>query len=319
MPVGVNSVDLILNELSIDEQFYDVASFRVAIDRVMRMRSTARKFGREVYCRRTTVNRMANPTTSFLQMIFRTFSDHEISAIRGWLTKHGPFSEEHDPNCWFDCNGELVSDSALAEAAYCLFAGIEKRGVVSLIPSNWEYSPLLVTLGEGFPQSIIELDNFWDPVKLEAALQVTEPPVKSWFELEEVCRRRFQKLIFSEDSFRDMDGRPFAIASANRIASRLDVLDRLVGLSGLQTLEGRQLYGQHFIGDRAWFSDSSDTEKRTFRRALTFQNPMDKSQELFCTWHGKINTPPYRIHFSWPITPSGQIYVVYIGWKITTQ
>ena len=285
----------------------------------MRMRSTARKFGREIYCRRTTVNRMANPTTSFLQMIFQTFSAQEISAIRGWLTKHGPFSEEHDPNYWFECNSELVSDMALVEAAYCSIARIEKRGVVSVIPSDWEYSPILVTLGEELPRSVAELDNFWDPVQLEVALQAAEPPIKSWTELEEVSRRRFQRLIFSEDSFQDLDGRPFAGASANRIISRLDVLDRLVGLSGLQTLGGRQLYEQHFTGDRAWFSDSSDTEKNEFRRALTFRNPTNKAQELFCTWHGKVNTPPYRIHFSWPITPDGQLYVVYIGWKLAAS
>ena len=35
--------------------------------------------------------------------------------------------------------------------------------------------------------------------------------------------------------------------------------------------------------------------------------------------HGKVKTPQIRIHFSWPITASTPLYVVYVGYKITKK
>jgi hypothetical protein len=42
-------------------------------------------------------------------------------------------------------------------------------------------------------------------------------------------------------------------------------------------------------------------------------------EKIFCTWHGKVKTPQYRIHFSWPISAVAPLYVVYIGPKITKR
>lgn len=79
------------------------------------------------------------------------------------------------------------------------------------------------------------------------------------------------------------------------------------------------MFQLHFTGDKAWFSDSSSTEKSDFRKELTFRHPMNAGEYLFCTWHGKVKTPQLRIHFSWPIRASDPLYVVYIGPKITKQ
>ncbi len=70
-----------------------------------------------------------------------------------------------------------------------------------------------------------------------------------------------------------------------------------------------------FEGDRAWFSDSSDTEKSRFRRELTFPHPEEPAKSLFCPWHGKERHQTLRVHFSWPIQAGKPVYVVYAGPK----
>ena len=306
-----------LNELSIHEQFHSPSDFLQAIGRVMTMRNIARRFGREVYCHRNALHRNAGPGTPLVQMLSR---EQQLATML-WLGKQGPFwsdAARHDPDEWFECNKDVVTEAGLAEAAYCSTIGLDRR-MVSFMPSNWEFSPLSVTWWKDeTTYTDIDLVNYWEPPKLEADLRQADPPIESWAQLEALSRQRFQHLNFTANSFRYLDGQPFAPGVADRILIRLDVLDRLRAV-GRESPEGRQLYENHFIGERAWFSDSSDTEKQRFRQELTFPSPDARDGTLFCTWHGKINSPPYRIHFSWPILPGGRLHVVYVGLKITRQ
>ena len=237
------------------------------------------------------------------------------------LTKQGPFwddSPEHDFNQWFECDGEIVTESGLAESAFFATVGIDRR-LVSFAPSDWEYSPIVVTWRrDETDSSDIELGNYWHPPSLEADLRQAVPPMESWRQLEAVSRRRFHHLNFTADSFSNLNGQPFAPGVAKRILARLDVLDRL-WRSGLRSPEGQQLYQEHFVGRKAWFSDSSDGEKQQFRQALTFPSVRNGGEIIFCPWHGKVNNPPYRIHFSWPVPPGGDLYIVYVGLKITRE
>ena len=43
------------------------------------------------------------------------------------------------------------------------------------------------------------------------------------------------------------------------------------------------------------------------------------TSKLFCPWHGKVKSPQYRIHFSWPTTATTPIYIVYVGPKLTKK
>ena len=315
------TVDLILNELSIHEQFRDPATLRQAIGRIMTMRSIARRFGREIYCHTNTSNARFSPQVPLVQLL----SHSERGPVLSWLGKRGPFWDDvrqHDPDEWLECDGEVVTDTGLAEAAYCSLTGIDGR-TVSLSPSDWEYSPLTVIWRrDSKPPGHISLSNYWDPPALEADLRQADPILESWPQLEAISRQRFLHLTFTSESFSYLQGQPFAPGAASRIISRLEVLDRLcasIDSDGRRSPEGQRLYENHFMGDRAWFSDSSDTEKREFRQGLTFGHPEAEGQFLFCTWHGKINHPPFRIHFSWPVTPNGKLYVAYVGLKITRR
>lgn len=281
------------------------------------MRNIARSYGREVYCHRNALYRAAGPGASLVQLLSRD----QRMATTLWLGKQGPFWDEfpeHDPNEWFECNGDVVTESGVAESAYCATVGIDRR-LVSISPSDWEYAPVVVTWRKDEASSTqIDLENYWEPPVLEVGLLQADMPIESWPQLEAISRNRFRHLNFTADSFSNLNGQPFAPGVADRLLVRLNVLDKL-WRSGLRSPEGQQLYQEHFVGRKAWFSDSSDGEKQQFRQALTFPSVEPGGESVFCPWHGKVNTPPYRIHFSWPVPPGSDLHVVYVGLKITRE
>ena len=322
-PDGVNDMELLLNDLSVHGQFSDVVSFRESLATIMTMRGIARSFGRELYAHHNVVNRRIGPELSVFEALQALPRRDEKRAFLQWLTRQGPFWDDeihHGPDDYLECKDEIVTETAPGEAAYCAIFGADRR-LVSFAPSSWEYSPVVVRMSTD-TMTDIEVPNYWQPPDLEFVLQQAQPPLASWAELERMSKIRFQRLTFSNDCYRHLDGHPFAPGAAERIISRLEVLNRLMGEvddGGNRTPEGHRLYQSHFAVDRAWFSDSSDTEKNDFRQQLTFPNPEEPGQYLFCPWHGKINTPPFRIHFAWPERLGAPLFVAYIGLKITRR
>ena len=243
----------------------------------------------------------------------------------GWLSQQGPFwddDRQHDAGDWYECNGAVVTDTAMGEAAHSLLHGID-RGLVSLQPSDFTYDPVLVDrVVDDESRRRVEIRNYWEPDTLEVFLASAPLAMTSWAALSELSITRFTDLTFYENAFEPLQGQPFKQAVAERILVLLGVLQRLkvsFGEDGSRTAEGHELYQQHFTGDKAWFSDSSDAEKVDFKDNLTFRDPQNAEEELFCTWHGKVKSPQYRIHFSWPVTAATPVYVVYVGPKITKR
>ncbi len=315
-------MDLLLNDLSLHGQFPDIITFREAIYRVMSMRKLANSYDREVYSHRNILYGLAYPTAS-LHEALQSLPRDEKQAILRWLTRHGPFWDEvaqHSPDLWMTSGDEIVTDTAVGEAAHCISVDIS-RGLVSLVPSKWQLSPIRVKIVSDTETDVC-VPNYWELPDLEAALQEAKPPISTWDQLESESRAKFQRLFFSSDCYNHLEGQPFAPGAAARILSLLGVLDQLTGsvdASRRRTSEGHRLYQDHFTGKKAWFSDSSDTEKRKFGKELTFPDPLGSGRPLFCTWHGKVKTPPLRIHFAWPNRSGGPFCIVYIGMKITRQ
>jgi len=317
-------VDLLFNDLSIHGQFADLTLFRAAIGRLMAMREIAQRFGRSLYCHRNFSQAQVTPALTMPAAVQALLVD-ERRALMSWLSKQGPFWEDirsHGPDDYLECRGILVTDSAVGEAAFCCFHGVE-RHIASLIPSAWEFSPVPVTWtsDQGAPKTC-EVANHWDPGRLEDALRAAPAPLESWAHLERIAVPRCPELTFSRDSFEPLGGQPFHPGVAERILVLLETLNRLKSCRdahGQRTPEGQRLYQNHFTGDKAWFTDSSDSDKGDFRTELTFLHPTTEGAYLFCPWHGKVKTPQFRVHFSWPVPADGALYVVYIGPKLTKR
>ncbi len=320
-------MEILVNDLSIHEQFHDMATFRDALARLMAMRPAARRFGREVGCHRALLAASPMPGVSMRQAIGRLPVESERRAAMGWLTRFGPFWDDlrrHGTADWLECRDEIVTDSAVGEAA---FRTVHRAdcGLVSVTPSDWDYSPVDVTWrreAEDADDRSTALQNWRSVPALEDGLRDMAPPIRSWDDLREASAIRFESLTCAGDCFDPLSGVPFARSVADRFLVLLGILDRIArafDATGARTIEGQRIYQDYFTGDNALFSDSSDDEKRRFQEALTFPHPDEPGNSLFCTWHGKVRRLTLRLHFSWPVESGKPVYVVYAGPKLTRR
>ena len=317
-------MELFANDLSIHGQFHDLRAFRDALARLMTMRATARRYGREVHCHRQFLMVEALPGVSLQQTLGQLDRSERLAAI-GWLTRGGPFWDDlrrHGAGDWLEYRCEVVTDTAVGEAAFRALHGVTS-GLLSVTPSDWSFSPVEVTWREpldNMRDRAVALENWWNAQELERSLQTAEPQISSWANLRHVSTARFASLTFAGDCFEPLSGIPFSPSAADRIRVLLQILDRFTrafDASGKRTPEGQRMYQSYFTGDSALFSDSSDTEKNDFDKELTFHDPSIPGRYLFCPWHGKA--ADFRIHFSWPVRFGEPVYVVYVGLKITRR
>ena len=317
-------MELFANELSLHGQFQDAQSFRDAFTRLMMMRKVARRFGRDVHCNRTFLDTQAMPGEPMQRTLTRLHQSERRAAML-WLTRGGPFWDDlrqHALDEWLECKDEVVTDSTVGEAAFRHLHGVDS-GLVSVIPSDWNFSPVEVTWrreAEGVEDRSAILENWREPAALETWLNDAPSALGSWHDLRRVSAIRFNRLVFAGDCFEPLDGVPFSRSAAERICVLLGILDWLASAfdaNGNRTPEGQRIYQSHFTGRNALFSDSSDREKRKFRKELTFRHPDDPHQDLFCPWHGKERHLTLRLHFTWPVQAGRPVYVVHAGPKIT--
>ena len=317
-------MDLIVNDLSLHGQFTDLAAFKDSIDRIMKIRAIARRHMRALYCPRGLVNRHVTPQETMPGAV-KALTLEKQRAIMAWLSQHGPFWDDHrqhDGGDWYECAGEVVTDTAVGEAAHCVLNGFD-RALVSLQPSDFEYDPVPVERAfEDDRRVPVEIRNYWEPEAVETCLAAAPQALASWGALESLSVSRFDELTFAKEAFEPLQRQPFKQAVAERILALLDVLHRLKSSfeeDGSRTTAGHALYQEHFTGDKGWFSDESNRNKNRFEDDLTFPNPDVHGATLFCSWHGKVKSPQYRVHFSWPVTAASSVYVVYVGPKITKR
>ena len=288
------------------------------------MREIAKRHGRAIYCHHKFVNCQVTGTARMQQAVSR-MPLNEQRAILSWLSKHGPFwddDRQHSSDDLYEYNGGIVTDTAVGETAHYVLNGID-RSLISMNPSHFNLNPIVVDhVIDDTTRENVGVKNYWEPTTFESVLTDAPPVISSWAALSKHSRERFDKLIFTQDTFKPLHGEPFRQAVAERIIFLLEVLQRLklcFDKNGARTAKGEHLYQSCFIGHKPLFTDSSDPEKRDFKKELTFPHPNDPDTTLFCSWHGKINSPKYRIHFSWPVTATTDTYVVYVGPKITKK
>ena len=320
-------MDILVNDLSIHEQFRDVGSFRDALARLMAMRSATRRFGRDVHCHRALLTASPIPGVAMQEAIGRLAAVSERRAAMSWLTRFGPFWDDlrrHGGGDWLECGDKLVTDSAVGEAAFRTLHGSD-CGLISFTPSDWDYSPVDVTWrreDEGADNRNTALPNWRSARALENRLPDMAPPIRSWGDLRAAATVRFESLTCAPDCFDPLSAIPFARSVAERFLALLGILDRLArafDATGARSAEGQRIYQDYFTGDDALFSDSSDQEKSRFREALTFPRPGGRGSSLFCPWHGKVRHMTLRLHFSWPVRAGRPVYVVYAGPKPTKR
>jgi hypothetical protein len=238
----------------------------------------------------------------------------------------GPFLDDDRQQIeddYFAFEGHDVTDQGLGEAARRCYFNLE-AGCFSFVggPVDCERNPLTVQHGlDDQPLGYVDVPNVYEIEGLEKSALAALPIPTSWAELLEQCRLRFDRLVFSDGILKQLRGQPFSSYVCERVFALLSVLQQYMDQrlpNGERSLVCHQIVTTHFTGDKAWFTDESDQNKRKFRNEMTFSDPENGTRQLFCPWHGKIKSPQYRIHFDWPAAPeANHIKVLYIGPKIT--
>ena len=222
-------MELLTNDLSIHGQFYDVSTFDTALNRVMDIRKTAQRYGRELYCHRNFANVQVNPQMRLPQAIQNLARDKQRSVMQ-WITRRGPFWEDerlHGEDDWLEWKGNVVTDTAVGEAAYRCLNSTE-TSLVSLIPSSWDFSPAVVKWRKSDEEAqTVEVVNYRNANVLETALHAAPAQITSWEMVADMARARCLQLAFSSDCFDPLQGYPLVLKAAQDILSRLETLDQL--------------------------------------------------------------------------------------------
>jgi hypothetical protein len=316
-------MDFILNEISLHGQFNDISEFEESLDEIMKIRNFLRKNNSEL--KLTSNWKDLQITHDFvLSQIISRLNKSKSQALMSWIGRTAPFwdiEKKHSEDDYYECNDQVVTSSSIAECAHLNNSGVD-TGLVSSKPSDWEGSPLIVELFISDDESLkYELTNHTSEATISYDFNTHDSEAISWKELEERCRMRLTNLNFSDDSFNGLTGVPFNRGAAK---SMFDVIKKLSEFKSEHGPEGRsslgdEIYTIFFQGGGSWFSDSSDTEKLEFKKDLTFRHPDDPTKTIFTPYHGKVQTPQLRVHFSWPVTASDPLFVTYVGTKITKR
>ena len=243
-----------------------------------------------------------------------------------WTGKRGPFIEDdrHPAELDLFVFGEEeveVTDLGLGEAARRLISS-QAAAVLSPVEdptSRFSVDPLVVVQGlRDDAHNNVAVPNFLDAATLAAIVQAQGPEPTTWADVLAQARQRFDRLLIGDHCDTILSGRTFVPPQGRRVNELLTVLQTLMeemDKRGEMSAKGQLLLRKHFVGETAWFSDESASNKQTPER-YTFPDPAGAGR-LTCFWHGKIRTGVFRMHFEWPpANPAGQLRVAYIGRKL---
>lgn len=314
------------NDLSLDGQFTSPLEFRGTIEPLLKLRYTNALFRERFYCTHLLSSRPVTQTHDFSSAIRSLHDQQFTNLVLGWVTKYGPFWDDErtlNDEDYFECMGIDVTEQGLGEAARKLINN-SPSSIFSLIGTKhgFDFSPVIVQ--HGLTENVlgkIQIHNYWTIKGLTESIDSTQKDVTTWEEVVDAIGAKYRGLVFSQDIRDVLTPYPFSKLVSSRIFELLDVLESIVNGTqedGSMSADAKNLYGMHFFGDKAWFSDESDTNKNDYEKDLTFSDPLNSGNKIMCSWHGKIKTPQYRVHFEWP-RPQGQrqIKVLYIGPKLT--
>jgi hypothetical protein len=313
------------NELSLTGHYSDTEAFCRDLEKLMALRASSPYLRSQLYCSRMLAGLPVAGSINFRQAVQRRGNRDFVVQVLSWLGGNGPFWEDdRQPHAedlfYFD---EVdVTDMGLGEAARRRLAA-DEAGTFGFPGSTHpcDHDELLVE--HGVPEQhypAIPVPNRVDFHRLQEAAVAAIPQPQTWYDM--LTRAGlYENLALAPNILDILTPYPFSAYVAERVIELLGILNRYAAsrsADGTNTDETNRLVATYFSGERARFTDESTTNKNDFRAALTFSDPLAPESQIFCPWHGKINTPPFRLHFAWPLLANERkIRVVYIGPKIT--
>lgn len=317
-------MEWILNDLSLSKNFSDVDDFVVKMSEFLKVKNNNRQLNQHMLCSRSLGNMKVLENVTFSQVVMKRIDPNLRSQILSWLNKKGPFWADDrviNDDDYFEFNAIDVTDQGLGECARRKISGFPVCSYS--FEGNYSNSPLIIQHGLAEePFGFYDIENISGINGLIASVADALPTPKNWREAIDRLIEKYQCLIISKKVYEQMAPIPFSEGNYKSIDERFRVLKEYIesrDQHGDHTAQTEQIVENYFHGEKAWFSNSSDSERRKFKKALSFVDLLDAKKKLF-PFHGKIKTPQLRIHFGWPISPNvKKIQVVYIGEKLTKR
>ena len=316
----------LFNDLALAGQYAEATAFHRELDELLAVRARVPHLRGSLLCSRSISERPVTATQTFREAVQASADRDFVRRVLGWIASTGPFWDDErqdNPDDFFHFAGTDVTEQGLGEAARRRLVG---REAVSLGPlaspraCGADRLDVLHGLTEA-PLGTVPVPNLVGAAALLAHAEREQGPPANWTEMLVRFVAAFPTLELGRDLARFLRPHPFSAHVAERASELLGLLHAYVSsrdATGTHTERTNEIVATFFSGDRARFTDESRTNKNDFRRELTFDDPSSPGERLFCPFHGKINTPPYRIHFVWPLQATeSRIKVVYIGPKIT--
>jgi hypothetical protein len=318
-------MDFIVNDRSLHGQFKSQTAFIESFKNILTLRTAIERSRRSVRCSRELINAQISSESTLRDML-RAMDPNLRRVTTTWLANKGPFWDDeplHGDDDWFeDHKGEIITKTGLGEAAMAILHS-SPCATLTFDPSKWLQTPLSVHYVQNDRQrQEIAIPNHWTLSSLEPFLSTLRTPLASWEDLVQWAQDECPRIKLTPDIIRPLDGYPFLPGAAERFQELLKVLDTLqanVGADDHLLDRGIELQQNHFVGEKAWFTDSSDDEKRTFKSELTFPDPERPGKTILCGWHGKVKIGQMRMHFTYPLRYDRPLYVVYLGPKLTKR
>jgi len=317
-----------LNDSSLQGQFSTEREFVDGIGNLARLKSRLPDVGSQLYCTRNLAMAKVTREASCREAVMQSARVDEKRLILSWIDRSGPFWDEGrtpEDDDYFEFDGMDVTDHGLGEAARSENFG-ESAGVFSFIGGtiNFERTPLVVQHGlPEDPIAHISIPNAWEVSRLEEQIREISAEPVNWDELFQICRSRFDALIIPDSVQNRIMRETFYPVVARRTLVLLGILHSIMkgrSTQGELSAYAHSLWQEHSHGKKALFTDETEGNKQKFKNEMTFPDPENSANQLFCSWHGKIKHQQFRIHFEWPV-PQGQsrLKILYIGPKISKK
>lgn len=305
-------MNCIFNDLSFIEFVTEPEKISPAFRNILDFQAVGRTFGQQVL-----VHHKALYDTSLFGKPFRTIvnshiKDPEIKRrIYILLDKSTPCLPDDTAipgECNFFYSDRAIPCTGLAECAFRQFMG-EQSFLFGLPCDLYNKTVLPVQFSCAGSRNSVNVFNVDEPEAFKEKLDEVRPPILNWEQLLE--RVELLPYIRIEDSVREsLRKEPFESSLCRAINKRIQIISQLANSTPSNY---HDLIQEYCHGERAWFSDESQTRINLLKDKLFFTVNGTPQR---CSYHGKVSYRTIRIHMDKKPVPGEFTHIVYIGYKI---
>lgn len=265
-----------------------------------------------------------NEKFTLSQIIFGLKKTNTKMLIISWLDKSRLFWNDYETaneDNYFECNSIDVTDQGLGECS--------RRKILNIPVSSFSFGNNFridtLQVRQGLPEAIlanISIDNIWRIDSFKELNKKIRGAPKSWSNVIDFAKEDFPSLSFSENLLEQISIQPFHTGIVERFFELCNALSEIINSRAEDksfTDLTNELITKYFHGDKAWFSDENEGDKRDFENELKFYSPKLDTKKSY-SFHGKIKIEQIRVYIEWPLKPEHTtIDIVYFGPKITKR